>query len=340
MKAVLDSRQSAHDPKHALLNGKVIQCREQPERIDVLKGAAIAAGCEFTPPTDHGRAPIAAIHTPEYLNFLETIHSRWIQLDGASDEVIPNVHPSSRRCSYPTSPVGQAGYHQADTACPIAAGTWEAAYWSAQTALSAADMVIAGANSTYALCRPPGHHAFGDMAGGFCFLNNAAIAAQRFLQAGFRPAILDIDVHHGNGTQGIFYDRADVLTVSIHGDPAGFYPFFWGHASERGEGQGLGCNLNIPLPFGTDDAAFLSALKVAGSRILANGTDVLVVSLGLDSHEDDPFQAFRVTTAGFAKIGAAVARFGLPMLLVQEGGYLQPALSDNLTNFLRGVQGE
>jgi len=338
MKAVLDARQSVHDPKHALLNGKVIQCREQSERIDVLHKAAVAAGCEFSAPRDHGCTPIAAIHSPEYLTFLETIHQRWSRLKDASNEVIPNIHPANRSCSYPTGPVGQAGYHQADTACPIAAGTWDAAYWSAQTALSAADLVMDGADAAYALCRPPGHHAFGDLAGGFCYLNNAAIAAQHFLMAGFRPAILDIDVHHGNGTQGIFYDRDDILTVSIHGDPTDFYPFFWGHASERGTGRGLGYNLNIPLPFGTDDAAFLIALETALHRIKTNGSNVLVVSVGLDPHEDDPFEAFKVTTPGFARIGAAITALGLPALHVQEGGYLQPALGDNLTSFLRGVQ--
>jgi acetoin utilization deacetylase AcuC-like enzyme len=339
MKAVLDARQIVHDPKHSLLNGKAIQCREQPERIDVLHKAAVVAGCEFSVPSDHGCAPLAAIHSPEYLTFLETIHQRWSRLKDASNEVIPNIHPANRNCSYPSGPVGQAGYHQADTACPITAGTWEAAYWSAQTALSAADLIMEGAKATYALCRPPGHHAFGDMAGGFCYLNNAAIAAQYFLHAGFRLAILDIDVHHGNGTQGIFYDRDDILTTSIHGDPANFYPFFWGHAAERGTGRGLGYNLNIPLPFGTDDAAFLIALETALQRISANGTDILVVSVGLDPHEGDPFEAFKVTTSGFAKIGAAISALGLPTLYVQEGGYLQPALGDNLTSFLSGVQG-
>jgi len=158
--------------------------------------------------------------------------------------------------------------------------------------------------------------------------------------AGFRPAILDIDVHHGNGTQGIFYDRNDILTVSIHGNPADFYPFFWGHPAERGTGRGLGYNLNISLPFGTVDTAFLVALETALHRIKTNGNNVLVVSVGLDSHEGDPFEAFKVTTLGFARIGAAIAAFGLPTLHVQEGGYLQPALGDNLTSFLRGVQGK
>ncbi|WP_413873581.1 histone deacetylase family protein [Albidovulum sp.] len=336
MKAFLDDRQRGHDPKMFMANGVRLPNPEQPARIDALKAGAEAAGCAFGPPADHGMGPLAAVHSPEYLVFLETIHARWSRIEGASDEVIPNIHPDRRSASYPRSAVGQAGFHQADTACPIAAGTWDAAYWSAQAALSAVDEVLAGERAAYALCRPPGHHAFADLAGGFCFLNNSAIAAGALLGAGLRPAILDVDVHHGNGTQGIFYARADVLTVSIHADPARFYPFFWGHAHERGQGAGLGCNLNLALPRGTDDAAYLEALDTALSRIRAFGADALVVALGLDAHEGDPFRGFRVTTPGFARIAGRIAAAGFPAVIVQEGGYLQPALGENLTSFLGG----
>lgn len=338
MKAFLDDRQRAHDPKMFMANGTLLPNPEAPARVGVLRAAAEVAGCSFAAPADHGIGPLAAVHSPEYLVFLETIHTRWSRIEGASDEVIPNIHPDRRSASYPRSATGQAGFHQADTSCPISAGTWEAAYWSAQTALSGADAVIAGDRAVYALSRPPGHHAFGDLAGGFCFLNNSGIAAEAFLKAGLRPAILDVDVHHGNGTQGIFYQRRDVLTVSIHADPIRFYPFFWGHAEERGEGAGLGYNLNLPLPRGTDDAAYLEALGVALARIRSFGADVVVVALGLDAHENDPFRGFRVTTPGFARIAAAIARLGLPALIVQEGGYLQPDLGASLTAFLGGIQ--
>lgn len=339
MKAFLDDRQRAHDPKMFMANGVRLPNPEQPARIGVLKAGAEAAGCTFAAPGDHGMGPIAALHSPEYLVFLQTIHGRWSRIEGASDEVIPNIHPDRRSASYPRSAVGQAGFHQADTACPIAAGTWDAAYWSAQTALSATDAVLGGESAAYALCRPPGHHAFADLAGGFCFLNNSAIAAGALLRAGRRPAILDVDVHHGNGTQGLFYARADVLTVSIHADPVRFYPFFWGHAHERGHGAGLGCNLNLPLARGTNDAAYLEALDTALSRIRAFGADALVVALGLDAHEGDPFRGFRVTTPGFARIASRIAGLGLPAVIVQEGGYLQPALGENLRSFLEGFGG-
>ncbi|WP_428675169.1 histone deacetylase family protein [Roseibium sp.] len=338
MKAIFDERQWAHDPKHFMANGALLPNPEQPRRIEVLKNGAEAAGCRFEAPGDHGLGPIAALHSAEYLVFLQTIHKRWSRIEGASDEVIPNIHPDRRTASYPRSAVGQAGFHQADTSCPIAGGTWEAAYWSAQCAVEGADLMASGEQAAYVLSRPPGHHAFGDLAGGFCFLNNSGIAAERLLKAGKRPAILDIDVHHGNGTQGIFYERGDVLTVSIHADPVRFYPFFWGHGHERGEGAGRGCNLNLPLVRGTNDDDYLKTLETAFDHIRAFGTDVLVVALGLDAYEKDPLKGLAITTRGFGRIGAAIAGLGLPTLFVQEGGYLSEELGQNLTSFLKGFQ--
>ena len=339
MKAIFDDRQWRHAPRYFMANGVVKPSPEQPERIARLTEGARGAGCDFAAPDDAGLGPIAAVHTPEYVTFLRNIHTRWQRIEGAGEEVIPNIHPANRTDNYPKSAVGQAGYHQADTACPIGAHTWEAAYWSAQCAVAGADLLLQGERAAYALCRPPGHHAFADLAGGFCFLNNAAIAAERLRTKGLRPAILDVDVHHGNGTQGIFQDRADVLTVSIHADPARFYPFFWGHASERGAGRGTGANLNLPLERRTGDDAYLATLDTALARIDAFGTDTLVVALGLDAYEDDPFQGLAVTTPGFERIGAVIAGLGLPTLFVQEGGYLSAALSDNLTAALTGFDG-
>ncbi|NRB19713.1 MAG: histone deacetylase family protein [Rhodobacteraceae bacterium] len=338
MRAILDERQWRHDPKHFMANGKILPNPEQPKRIEVLRAGAEAAGCIFEAPKDEGLGPIAAVHTAEYLTFLKNIYRRWQYIEGASDEVIPNVHPARRSDGYPKSAAGQSGYHQADTACPIAKGTWEAAYWSAQSAITGADILVDGAQSAYVLSRPPGHHAFGDLAGGFCFLNNSGIAAERLCAAGLRPAIVDVDVHHGNGTQGMFYDRDDVLTVSIHADPERFYPFFWGYAQERGEGRGLGYNLNLPLARGTDDDGFMKALATALERVSLFGADVLVVALGLDASIDDPFQGLAVTQDGFSRIGAAVADLGIPVLFVQEGGYLSDSLGANLTRCLTGYQ--
>lgn len=337
MKAIFSEAQRLHDPKHFLSSGAPQPNPEQPARIDHLLAGARAAGCSVEAPREHGLAPIAAVHSAEYLQFLANIHTRWRRIPDASEEVIPNIHPDRRDFSYPASAVGQAGYHMADTSCPISAHTWESACWSAWSAVTAADLVIGGERAAYALCRPPGHHAFADLAGGFCFLNNAAIAAQRLAAAGHRPAILDVDLHHGNGTQGIFYARGDVLTVSIHADPVRFYPFFWGHASERGEGPGLGANLNLPLPRKSGDDPFLAALDAGLARIASFGTTALVVALGLDAHEQDPFGGLSVSTPGFGRIGRAIAGAGLPTVVVQEGGYICDPLAENLAAFLAGL---
>ncbi|QDL93044.1 histone deacetylase family protein [Paroceanicella profunda] len=338
MQTVFHDAQRAHDPKNFLTSGVRKPNPEQPARIDALMGAVTRLGHEVVTPADHGLGPVAAIHTAEYISFLRRIHGMWSAIDGASEEVVPNIHPGRQEASYPASAVGLAGYHMADTACPISADTFGSAYWSAQTALTGADLVLGGARHAYALSRPPGHHAFSDLAGGFCFFNNSAIAAQAALAAGRRPAILDVDLHHGNGTQGIFYARGDVLTVSIHADPAGFYPFFWGHAQERGTGAGLGANLNLPLPRGTSDDGFVAGLEPGLQRVTDFGADFLVVALGLDPFEGDPLAGLGVTTPGFARIAEAIAGLGLPTLIVQEGGYLCPELGANLESFLGGFE--
>ena len=336
MKAFFANEQKRHDPKGFLSSGAPQPNPEQPERAERLLAGARAAGCDILRPREHGLGPIAAVHTPEYLEFLENIYPRWRRIDGASQEVIPNIHPLARDGRYPASAVGQAGYHMADTSCPISAETWESACWSAWSAVDAAYAVLAGERAAYALCRPPGHHAFADVAGGFCFINNSAVAAQRLLSKSDRVAILDVDLHHGNGTQGIFYARSDVLTVSIHADPVRFYPFFWGHADERGDGPGLGYNLNLPLPRKTGDDGFMAALDAGISRIRSYAPDALVVALGLDAFEGDPFGGLSVTTDGFARIAETIAGLRLPTVIVQEGGYLCDELGANLTSFLGG----
>ena len=336
MKTFYATEQKRHDPKAFLSSGAAQPNPEQPERVERLLAGARAAGSSIERPANYGLSPIAAVHSPEYLEFLENIYTRWQRIEGASAEVIPNIHPIARNGSYPASAVGQAGYHMADTACPISAETFDSACWSAWSAVAATESVLAGQSAAYALCRPPGHHAFSDVAGGFCFINNSAVAAQHLLKSARRVAVLDVDLHHGNGTQGIFYNRADVLTVSLHADPVRFYPFFWGHADERGEGPGLGYNFNLPLPRKSGDAAFLAALDTAISRIRSFAPDALVVALGLDAFEGDPSGGLSVSTAGFARIAAVIAKLGLPSVIVQEGGYLCDALGDNLTSFLTG----
>ncbi|MCL4142227.1 UNVERIFIED_CONTAM: hypothetical protein GTU68_001363 [Idotea baltica] len=222
--------------------------------------------------------------------------------------------------------------------CPIGEHTWESARWSANCAVSAAEAVLAGARSAYAMCRPPGHHCFTDLAGGFCYLNNSAIAAQYLRKTHDRVAIIDVDLHHGNGTQGIFYEREDVFTLSIHADPARFYPFFWGHSHEIGEGAGQGYNLNIPLPRGTGDDGFMKGLANGLEHVKAFAPNAVVIALGLDAFEGDPFGGLSVSTGGFEKIGAILKGLGLPTVIVQEGGYICDELGANLHAFLEGIQ--
>lgn len=335
MKVIFSDAQKQHDPKTMLSSGAPQPNPEVPERADVLLAAAVLSGLRLEEPDEHGMDAIAAVHTPEYLQFLQNIHARWERIPEASKEVMPNVHPTRRDGAYPASAVGQVGWHVFDAGCPITADTWASAHASAMAAVHAAKDIAAGAASCYALCRPPGHHAGRDTAGGFCYLNNSAIAAEVLRSRHARVAVLDVDVHHGNGTQDIFYTRADVLTVSIHADPVRFYPFFWGHANERGEGAGLGYNFNLPLPRRSGDTDYLQALDRALERIAAYAPGALVVALGLDAYEDDPFEGLAVSTPGFGRIAKRIAALRLPTLLVQEGGYLNDGLGDNLESFLR-----
>ena len=338
MKVVFDPRQLAHAPRRFLVRGEWKPCPEMPQRGEVLLAAARGAGHETVAPDDHGPAPWAAVHAADYLRFLETAHDRWRVLPGAGSEVVPNVHPVRRGGVYPASVVGQAGWHMADTACPLTAESWPAICASANSAVHAAALVMAGAPAAYALCRPPGHHAYADMAGGFCYLNNTAIAAQHLRRQAARVAIVDVDLHHGNGTQGIFYTRPDMLTVSVHAEPSGFYPFFWGYAEERGEGPGTGFNLNLPLALGSGDDAFLAALDSGLAAVRDFRPEALVVALGLDAFAGDPLAGLAVSTAGFGEIARRLAGLGLPSVLVQEGGYPTDELGRNLVTFLDGFE--
>lgn len=333
----------AHDPQHFLVRGARRPAPERPER-----GAAIAAflaerGYPPEVPPAAGPTVLSAVHSLDYLTFLETAHARWQALGDAAPEVIPNVFRGPGMESYPRHVVGQAGYHMADTACPIGPHTWRAAVAAADAAVHAARLVAWGeARGAYAVCRPPGHHAGRDRAGGFCYLNNVAIAAEAclpLLAAQGRPArvaILDVDVHAGNGTQHIFWERPDVLTASVHADPAEFYPFLAGHAHERGGGAGEGFAWNHPLPVGATEDRVLAEVAGVLDRLRGFGPEILLVALGFDTWEHDPLAAFRVSTPGFARLGALIRNAGRPTVLVQEGGYAVDALRANLGAFLDG----
>ena len=336
MHAYFSDDQLRHHGKTFIVAGENKPIPEVPERAEILRGAVSRLGLDLRSPNDVGLAPIAAIHDAQYLNFLQTIHDEWQDVGGA-EQVIPNIHPFDRTGPYPRHPAGKAGFHLGDTSCPISATTWHSAYASAQTAIAAARHVRdQGANTAYALCRPPGHHASSNIAGGFCYLNNRAIAAEELRTKYDRVAILDVDLHHGNGTQHIFYDRSDVMTLSIHADPMDFYPFYWGHAEEIGGKDGLGFNHNQPLPLGSGDDVFLDALDRSLTKINAFGADAVIIALGLDASRDDPFGGLTVSPDGFVRIGEKIGTLSCPTVLVQEGGYVSETLAENLYQFISG----
>ncbi|EWH01989.1 acetylpolyamine aminohydrolase [Halomonas sp. BC04] len=343
MKLFYHPDQERHAPTTFLLRGQPAPSPEGPVRAEMLADGLATVGLSLTAPAEVDsptlRSRLAKIHTPRYLTFLETIHGRWRELPGASELVSPNVHPCGGGHHYPRHPVGQAGWHLHDMACPVGADSFAGILASAATAQAAAEALLGGHGTTYALCRPPGHHAGPDRAGGFCFLNNSALAATVLREHFSRVAIIDVDLHHGNGTQDIFYYRGDIWTGSLHVDPADFYPFFWGGANEEGMGEGLGTNVNLPLPLGSDGQVFLDTLDELVHRMKAFRPEAMVVALGLDAHRNDPLAGMALETEDFRAIGRRLAALSLPTVLVQEGGYPTEHLGENLAAFLTGFSG-
>lgn len=330
MRAFFDTRQLAHAPTQELHNGAFVSFAESPARAEAILAALEAV----EPAVDHGEAPLRAVHDPAYLAFLRSAYDDW-RAAGRPGDAGAYAWPVVRRRSLDLTRIdAKLGAFSFDASSPIAQGTWEGAYWSAQTALTALDAVLAGDRAAFALCRPPGHHCGADYLGGYCYLNNAAIAAEAATAAGRRVAILDVDYHHGNGTQDIFYDRGDVLFVSIHADPRTDYPYYWGHADEIGTGEGEGATLNLPLPRGTDLAAYRPALGAALERIARFGPDLLICSYGADTFIDDPISHFRLKTEDYALIGCEIAGLTDDCLVIMEGGYAIDAVGNNVSSFL------
>ena len=314
---------------------------EVPERAERIRAAIAAAGFAVEPPAAHGLEPVLRVHTRAYLDFLEHAHARWRAMMGATadGEAVPYARAIRGQPLPETqSVIADLGWYSHDNDA-ILAGTWAAAAGAVDVTLSAWEAVADGvASAAYALARPPGHHAAADSYAGYCFLNNAAIAAHAWSERGARVAILDIDYHHGNGTQQIFYERDDVFFVSLHADPIDEYPFFLGHAAERGAGAGDGFTRNFPLPLGTEWTAYGPALGEAAKAIRGFGPDALVVSLGVDTALEDP-DMFGLVADDFTRIGAAIHALALPTLVVQEGGYELSVIGRNVVNVLQGVDG-
>jgi acetoin utilization deacetylase AcuC-like enzyme len=339
-------RQALHDPEQEIEASALQAPFEHPGRAAAIR-AALDADPRFVvtePPAAAGTAAIEAVHDAGLVRFLASAWDEYQREVRPTHDVVPDVFamPGLRTGMGPPRepvPVGaRLGWWCYETTTPLTAGTYEAARSAVDCALAATDAVLGGERLAYGLCRPPGHHATTSLYGGYCFFNNAAIATVHAVTAsGARVAVLDVDYHHGNGTQQIFYERDDVVFVSLHGDPARAYPYLTGHADETGAGRGRGDTCNVPLPAGTDDDAYLAALDRALDAVEAADPALVVVSLGVDTFVDDPMCDLAVTTAGFRRMGAAVAATGRPLVVLQEGGYADGALGANVTGWLTGA---
>ena len=331
--------QALHDPDTVFRTGKFIAQPDRAERYRTFLDIVTADSHEIVEAPLNRAEAITAVHDPAYVEFLKGVHARWMQHAEYGPVAIPNVHPTHRMYRKPTELLGELGWYSNSTSCPITEGTWPAVFASAQVAVHGAERLASAQAPVYAMCRPPGHHAYPDLMTGVCYLNNAAIAAQQLGARFGKIAIVDIDVHHCNGTQFIFWEQPDVLVCSIHVDPRLSAPYYAGHADEVGEGAGKGCNLNLPLPWATPDGPWLAALDRALAAVRDFAPGALVVSLGFDAGEHDPVATFRITGEGFAGAGRRLASLGHPTLLVQEGGYLSPFLGGYLRSFLRAFEG-
>ncbi len=333
-----------HAPVHEFFRGERVPCFEKPARVDYVEEALRARGHGMLAPDVDSNPVLAQVHAPRYLAFLQTAWQQWLALDPVANAAVqpfPSVWPvrTLRSDVEPDNFVARLGLYSMDNGTPMAVGTWAAAKAGADAAASAAARVGQGARAAFCCTRPPGHHAGPDFMGGYCFLNNAAVAAQALRNQGARRvALLDVDYHHGNGTQSIFYGRDDVFFVSLHGDPRTEYPFYLGHADEVGEGEGTGYNLNLPLPAGTSAATWFAALEQACTRIAGYQADALVISLGLDAFEGDPISRFALASSDFTRLGERLARLGLPTVFLLEGGYAATELGTNAVNVLDGFE--
>lgn len=339
MKIVYTPTHAAHGVKSEFDGVRAIPAYEVPIRAENVRRECEARKLgNFAPPRDFGLEPIARVHDGAFVSFLRDAFAKFQAKHGRDVvEAFPSSWPARRLRQIPGQDIdGVMGYYCFDTATPILDGTWRAALDAVNCALTAAEYVAQTRKPGFALCRPPGHHAAQDLYGGYCFFNNAAIAAQWLTDRGQRVAVLDVDYHHGNGTQQIFYARPDVLTVSIHADPAWAYPHFLGYADERGEGVGEGYNLNLALPFGTDWAAYETALDFAIKRVKDFAPDVVIVALGLDTYAEDPIAKFRLSRQDYLRLGACLAGIEAPVLFTMEGGYNLDALGAITANALEG----
>jgi len=336
MKVFYSEAHRKHEPPFEIMDGGLRSpYMENADRVDkILKTLKKTKWAEMVEPKDFGLDPIYAVHDKEYIDFLESCWDKWMDSEAKDKTVmLPATFALRRHPQIPRSLLGRAGYYVMDLSACIVEGTYPAALASANCALSAAEAVANGDRAAFALCRPPGHHAGKDYAAGYCFINNASVAANWLASKG-KVAILDIDYHAGNGTQYIFYARGDVLNISIHADPDFEYPHFIGFANERGEGKGYGLHYNFPLPAKTNDEAYLKTLDQALVIIRKFQPNYLVVSAGMDIYRADKLGTFKITQKGITEIGKRIVSLDVPTVVVMEGGYANEVLGRNIVAFL------
>jgi len=339
MKIIYGDHHRGHAGAEELMYNRMVPMFEKPERMDhILRRLAETGFTDLSPPAVHDLAAVHRVHDPRFVRFLETAYQRWTTETGIGGFATAYVFGMRGMKQVPGDSIqAMLSCYTFDVCVPFVAGTWTAIRSAVDATLSAEEHVMGGAGAAFALCRPPGHHASADLAGGYCYVNNAAVAAQMMLDRGARRiAILDVDYHHGNGTQSIFYDRDDVLYASLHATPEREYPFLLGYAHETGKGRGQGFNFNQPLPLGTRIDSYRPALGAALQRVKAHAPDVLIVSLGVDSFIGDPVGGFALESPDFLTIGGDIATLGLPTLFVMEGGYAIAELGVNTANAITG----
>jgi acetoin utilization deacetylase AcuC-like enzyme len=342
MKTIFSPLHAGHSGQMELIGGALVPGFEMPSRAEYVRGRVESEKLgPILPPGEHDLSAAKRVHRADYIDFLPTVWPQW-EASGRGGCAFGFTWPTRglRGDVRPRTIDAQLGFYSFDAGATFVKGTWEAIKSSYDVALTAAALVEGGERAAFALCRPPGHHAGAAFMGGYCYINNAAVAAQWFRDRGAkRVSILDVDYHHGNGTQEIFYARADIQVINLHGDPMTEYPYFLGHADERGAGDGEGFNLNYPMPFGTAWDDWGAALEDACGKLAAYAPDVVVVSLGVDTFEKDPISKFKLTSQDYPKIGRRIAGLGLPTLFVMEGGYAVEEIGVNAVGVLTGFEG-
>jgi len=341
MKSVYSPKHQGHSGQMELVAGRIVPGFEKPSRAEFIKARIEAVGLgPIVAPVPHDIAIAKRVHSADYVDFLPTVWPRWTGT-GHEGCAMPFTWPTrGLRADMPPDNIeALLGFYSFDGGATFVEGTWDAIKASHDVAITAAALLNSGERAAFALCRPPGHHAGSNFMGGYCFINNAASAAQWLHDNGAtRVTVLDVDYHHGNGTQEIFYERADVQVINLHGDPKSEYPFFLGHADERGSGAGDGFNLNYPMPMGTKWDVWGAALDDACTQIARYRPDAIVVSLGVDTFERDPISKFKLTSDDYPKVGRRIAKLGLPTLIVMEGGYAVEEIGVNAVGVLTGFE--